>query len=297
MPIEAADSSFLTIRRLYTFFHFHFATGYVFPGERHPFWEMVYVRSGEVDIGADDRVYMLNGGDVIFHRPDEYHSIWANYAHAPELLVVSFECDSPAMRAFERRRLRVTPEQQAMFADLLRQAELTFDAPLDSGKWPVRPGRVGGTYALQLALTRLLMDMLQDNADSAAAPSESPRPDAGEELLIESILSVFKENLRGELRFGDLCRRVGMSATAVKQLFRRCFETTPMAYYERLRISEAQRLLRGGRDVAAAAYAMGFASSGYFSTRFKHVTGQTPTEYLRECRRAGVAEEKSPGFR
>ena len=72
------ESALIEISSVYTFFHFHFATGYVFRGERHPFWEMVYVKSGQVDIGADDDVHMLGGGAVIFHRPDEFHSIWAN---------------------------------------------------------------------------------------------------------------------------------------------------------------------------------------------------------------------------
>ena len=71
------EQAIIEIHRIFTFYHFHFATGYVFPGERHPFWEMVYVLNGQVDIGADERVYALNAGDLIFHQPDEYHSIFA----------------------------------------------------------------------------------------------------------------------------------------------------------------------------------------------------------------------------
>ena len=35
-------------------------------------------------------------------------------------------------------------------------------------------------------------------------------------------------------------------------------------------------------SVAALADALGFSSPAYFSTRFKHTTGQTPREYLKE---------------
>ena len=97
------EKALIEITRLNSFYHFHFATGYVFPGERHPFWELVYVLSGQVDVGADERVYALNAGDLIFHQPDEYHSIWANYAHAPDMIVVTFDCDSDAMRYFQKR--------------------------------------------------------------------------------------------------------------------------------------------------------------------------------------------------
>jgi len=289
------ETPLLEIARIYSFYDFQFATGYVCPGERHPFWEMVYVRSGQVDIGADDGMFTLSSGDVIFHRPGEYHSIWANYAHAPDMIVTAFACDSPAMKAFEKRQLRATPEQQALLNDLLRQAERTFAAPLGHGNRPLNPGCPGGAYTLRLILTRILMDMLPaENAPAQPFPAPGAnRPDAATEALIESIVSYFRANLHGELRFQDLCRHIGMSATAVKQLFHRHFEITPMAYYERIRMSEAQRLLRQTGSVSAAAYALGYSSAGYFSTRFRRVTGLTPTEYIRECLSVGSAMPKA----
>lgn len=294
MPHTAFEETpLLSIEKLFSFYHFQFATGYVFPGERHPFWEMVYVRSGQVDIGADDEMYTLGSGDVIFHRPGEYHSIWANYAHAPDMIVTAFACESPAMRAFERRQLRATPEQQAMLGDLLRQAERTFDAPLGHGNRPMNPDCPGGAYTMRLILTRILMDMLPADRAPGQPASGLHRPDAATEELIESIVAYFRENLHGELRFHDLCRHIGMSATAVKQLFHRHFEITPMAYYERIRMSEAQRLLRQTGSVSAAAYTLGYSSAGYFSTRFRHVTGLTPTEYIRECQAVGPAVQKA----
>ena len=43
-------SSLIAIRRLYSFHYFQFASGYLFPGEKHDFWEMVYIDRGEADL-------------------------------------------------------------------------------------------------------------------------------------------------------------------------------------------------------------------------------------------------------
>lgn len=275
------EQPIIELTALYSFYHFHFATGYVFPGESHPFWEMVCVLNGQVDIGADDEMYMLGAGDVIFHRPDEFHSIWANYAHAPDLLVVSFESDSPAMRFFERRRLHAAPLHRAMIEDLIREAERTFDSSLQHNDWTFRPGRSGGTYALRLLLTRLLMELFNGADQSDAPEGRSRRAEPEEERLIQDVIALMRANLRGELRFADLCRSMGMSATAVKQLFRRRFETTPMAYYEQLRMSEARRRLReGGKSISAVADELGFSSPSYFSARFRRVNGMSPRAFL-----------------
>lgn len=272
----------IEVEELYTFFHFHFATGYVFPGESHPFWEMVYVESGQVDIGADGETYMLGRGDVIFHRPGEFHSIWANYAHSPALIVMTFCCNSPAMAAFEHRQSRTTAAQRGLFASLLREAEQTFAEPLDAGWKSVNPDHPGGSYGMRLILTQLLMDMLKSEVRVPASAADR-EPDTATNAIIQDLIAYMRSHPRGELRFADLCRRAGMSATAVKQLFHRYFETTPMAYYEQLRMTEARRLLRlRGSSVASTAYALGFTSPGYFATRFRRVTGMTPREFMRD---------------
>ena len=73
-----------------------------------------------------------------------------------------------------------------------------------------------------------------------------------------------------------------MSETTLKRLFRSNFSSSPIAYFERLRMIEAQKLMRQSHaGVAAVADALGFSSPAYFATRFRHVTGQTPREYLR----------------
>lgn len=274
----------IEIDSLRTFYHFHFATGYVFRGERHPFWEMVYVINGQVDIGADDRVYALGAGDLIFHQPDEYHSIWANYAHAPDMIVVTFDSGSDAMRRFQKRCLHLAEPQRARLQALLDEANRVYGPSLSSGKWIERPGSVGGAYTLRLLLTVFLTSLLGDRTDAQAKepPAFSVSEKADEEQM-EKAICFMKAHLRHELRFDALCRHMGMSGTAVKELFRRNCASAPIAYFERLRMIEAQKLMRQGCiNVAALADALGFSSPAYFSTRFKHTTGQTPRAYLKE---------------
>lgn len=278
------ETPVIEIASMRTFYHFHFATGYVFRGERHPFWEMVYVLNGQVDIGADDRVYALGAGDLIFHQPDEYHSIWASYAHAPDMIVVTFDCDSDAMHYFQKRRLHLAEPQRARIQALLDEAYRVYGPSLSSGEWLERPGSVGGAYTLRLLLTVFLTSLLggQTNDEETETPVVSIS-EKGDEELMEKAIAFMKAHLRRELRFAALCRHMGMSGTAVKELFRRNCASAPIAYFERLRMIEAQKLMRQGCvSVAALADALGFSSPAYFSTRFRHTTGQTPREYLKE---------------
>ena len=74
---------------------------YSFPGESHDFWEFLCVDKGEVEITADNRAYTLKKGEIIFHKPNEFHTVRANGKIAPNLVVISFDCTSPCMDYFQ----------------------------------------------------------------------------------------------------------------------------------------------------------------------------------------------------
>ena len=87
--------------------YFEYSSNYYFEGERHDFWEFLYVDKGELDVRAGDVVQHLKKGQIIFHKPGEFHALSANGVVAPNLVVVGFVCHGEAMRFFENRVLSV----------------------------------------------------------------------------------------------------------------------------------------------------------------------------------------------
>ena len=64
--------------------------GYFFSGEMHDFWEMAYVMEGAITVTADDRVYTLSRGQMIFHQPMEFHSLRCAGGKPARVLVTIF---------------------------------------------------------------------------------------------------------------------------------------------------------------------------------------------------------------
>lgn len=74
------------------------------------------------------------------------------------------------------------------------------------------------------------------------------------------------------------------AANVSKYHFSRCFaETygeTPMRYLTRRRIERAQDLLRSANlTITEVCHLVGFSSLGSFSSRFRELVGETPTQY------------------
>ena len=78
----------IRIHKIVTMHYFEFDRNFSFAGERHDFWELVYVDSGVVNITAGKAKHTLNRGELIFHKPNEFHTISA--ATAANVFVISF---------------------------------------------------------------------------------------------------------------------------------------------------------------------------------------------------------------
>lgn len=93
----------LVIDAVVTIHYFEYMRDFVFPGESHDFWEFLYVDKGTVLVTAGERDYKLGTGEIIFHKPNEFHAIRSIGKKAPNLVAVSFLSSSPSMKRLESR--------------------------------------------------------------------------------------------------------------------------------------------------------------------------------------------------
>jgi AraC-like DNA-binding protein len=89
---------------------------------------------------------------------------------------------------------------------------------------------------------------------------------------------------RQPLTLEELGRIAFMSPNHLLRTFRAAFHETPHQYLTRVRMERAAALLAGTRQsVTEVCAAVGFASLGSFSARFKRHTGLAPQEYRRRA--------------
>ena len=79
----------IVIEKIVTIHYFEYTSDFFFPGELHDFWEFLFVDKGEIDVVADTKSFTLKKGELIFHKPMEFHSLKANGVIAPNLVVMA----------------------------------------------------------------------------------------------------------------------------------------------------------------------------------------------------------------
>ena len=275
----------MAVDAIVTVHYFEYAKNYVFEGEKHKFWELLYVDKGEVEVMADSTGYRLRQGDIIFHKPDEFHNVFANGVVAPNLVVVSFVCHSAAMSYFEGKILRLDGDERELLSRLVAEARDAFASPLDDPRTlqmvRASSSAFGSEQMVVSLLEQMLIRMVRRGAEQArevkVSSSVKRRSDHD---LAERVIAYMEDNLCGGLSFAQVCRYSAQSATNLKTIFKSATGMGVMEYYRMLKIEYAKRLLReGSGNITQIADRLGYASVHYFSRHFKQATGMTPSEY------------------
>jgi AraC-like DNA-binding protein len=86
-----------------------------------------------------------------------------------------------------------------------------------------------------------------------------------------------------------LAAAAGVSKYHFLRVFRATYGVTPAEYVSRRRIERAQDLLRATNlTVTEVCHAVGFSSLGSFSSRFRSVVGESPSDFQRRYAAAGA---------
>ncbi|MHA6481976.1 helix-turn-helix domain-containing protein [Paenibacillus sp. strain BS8-2] len=295
----------IDIRNIITMFYFELGKDFVFTGESHDFWEMVYVDAGEIGVGADERRYLLSQGSLIFHKPNEFHDLSAVNGSSSNVIVLTFDCSSEAMDGFANRVFKLNNQQKYLLGSIINEGTNAFAYPF---RYPIvrKPDPPPGSEQLiKNWLEILLILLLRDNGIAGADPAmksvgdrtvldvdgpslHTPARDMEEERLVKSIIAYLEQHITARPTLSEISSELHISTTKLKEQFKRHTGQTIMEYLGYLRIERAKQYIREEmRTVTELSELLGYSSVHYFSASFKKAVGMGPSEYAKSIQVLG----------
>ena len=269
---------------------YHISASFRWPGERHDFWELVYVDRGEVIVWANENEYLLKAGEMIFHCPNEYHNVLPYCGKPADIIVIAFVCESPQMSAFEQRIILLGGAEKDCLARIVKEAEKAY-VFFDNNAPAVRLIRredapTGAEQLIRCELEQMLIHMLRRNESIPMKVRKLSSNSANYSAsLAQRAEDYMRQHYGQKLTLKDIAASLNISVSQLKLVFREQIGTSVIGYLTELRMKEAKRLIRENQfSFTQIADIVGYESIYYFSTRFKQVTGMTPTEYARTLR-------------
>ena len=275
----------INISSIVTIHYFEFGPAFVYAGEQHNFWEMVYGDKGSVLIKRDGETLVLKQGEIIFHEPNEFHSI-RSLDSSPNFFVISFNSISPAMARFVKYQTILDKTLKTYLSSIIKEAEKTYVIPKNDPelkKLRLREDAlIGGEQLIKSYLEQFLIFLIRSMLVSAA-PSFPQKEDAMDPF-VESVRQYLIAHVESKIRIEDLCREFGYSRSYLSCRFQEKTGQTLADYAMQLKINEAKRLIRETDfNLAQISACLSFETPQYFSRVFKRKTGMTPTEFKKRA--------------
>ena len=278
-------SKLFDISKIVTIHYFEYDNDFVFDGESHDFWEFLCVDKGEVSVTADQQTHHLKKGDIIFHQPNQFHSVAANGVTPPNLVVISFVCDSPAMKFFESQIFSLGERERALLATVIAEASDAFSTPLNNphtNRLDQNPDQTpGAEQMISLCLEEFLILLYRgQNSHSLDASLKKSVRLRQEDETFAHIRSYMEEHIAESLTISQICRDNLIGHSQLQKLFRSKCSSGIIEYFSQLKIARAKELIREKNlNFTQIADCLGYTSIHYFSRQFKKITGMTPSEY------------------
>ena len=278
------------VDKIYTVHYYEHFHDYPFGGEKHDFWEILYLDTGKL-VATDelyDTPFYMHQGDLLLLPPNTFHNFECYKTVELNLFVISFSCKDPLMETFVKCPLQQTSlAHRAIIAKIISEARSSFTLSLSEIREvqaiELKENAVFGCIKMiRCYLEQLLILLYRSGCSELRAACDTSSAAERKEEFVSDVILFLKENLYEHITMEDVCRQGGFSVSQLQKKFKSTTGLTVMSYLSELRIEEAKYLIRQKKhNFTEIAEMLCFASVHHFSRRFKNFTALSPTEYAK----------------
>ncbi|MBE6595498.1 MAG: hypothetical protein E7644_06835, partial [Ruminococcaceae bacterium] len=106
--VSKALEQTLSVTGIVNLHFFEFSGDFATEGERHPFYELIFVNSGRMLVLSEDYTGYLSKHQMILHRPNAEHSLKCDAGGVPGVIIIGFEANSTILDEFAKTPLTLS---------------------------------------------------------------------------------------------------------------------------------------------------------------------------------------------
>ena len=259
---------------------FEFASDLTTVDEMHPFYELVFVNSGTLNISSEDYTGTLSENEMIIHRKDTNHSLSSTAENSPEVIIIGFECNSKKIDDFSRMPIHLADSNVKKLAEIVKEGRNVFMPPYNVPVYDMKKKKhqlFASEQMLKILLEYFLIRLIREynfnvNAEDA---TEAPR-------LINEIITYVNDNYLEKITIDELAFIFKTNRASLCRDFKRTTGKTLVEFVNMKRFEAAKYKILNTRDTfTKIAEDLNFESIHYFTRFFKKMSGMTPKEFRR----------------
>ena len=279
----------INITKIVTVNHFEFEKNFIFGGESHDFWEIVYADKESLICTADSRVIELKEGELLFHKPGEFHSLAANGLSSPSVYILSFVCRSAAMKFFEGKKLAPNKNFAKYIYSIFEEGARTFAIPFSDPKQKkmalAEMPSLGGGQIIKNYLEIFLINLLRFYTETESGNEIFLPKNKLSSKPVDEVMRILKSRVFEPLTIDEICAETSYGRAYLFRVFKAETGKSIIEYFIELKMEAAKRLLLEDKlSIKDIATELSFSEPNYFTKTFKRVTGMTPSVYKKRAK-------------
>ena len=240
---------------------------YVFPGEKHDFWELTFIDNGELETTVDGESYKLDEMDLILYAPGQYHTQKTGDTKSCSYLTLLFEMDAPEPYLLTNRVYHAHRDIHTALNNFIKVSSnsMLYDNEL-----------------MLCYLKELIVRILQYDFLESSPIASTPMQQRFENELLNEIIIYIQDNIYEQLTIEEICMKFSISRSSLQTLFKNNLGVAPKQYISDLKLNKSKLLIKESiYTISEISGMLGFTSIHYFSRKFKQQFGITPTDYAK----------------
>lgn len=244
----------------------------------HVYYEIIFIRSGNLQYLIGTRRYRIQRGDILLiapgvsHRPLFLERLQEKYAR----IVVWV---SPACVELLRAQWPDLDELNRLpcmlrTGDLPTDSIAAYEAAFRRGVREYTAAEPDWEAAVFANTLQLFVSLRRDFGGGRVA-----QPAAEKRELLDEIMSYVEDHLAGHITLDDTARQFHVSASTVSQLFRKRMGVSYYRFVTQRRLIAAKTLIKEGTALDTVAESVGFSDYSGFYRAFKQEYGISPTRF------------------
>ena len=234
--------------------------------------EFLLLRSGCKQIQVEDRLYEMQGGDLLVVFPGERHGAEDFVQNRTSLayLLMAVPTEVPRFCMLEEEERSALWEQLKLLKGRMLKVSPSVCRTMDRLFDHVNTGLPLERARIRTELMRFLFQILEEaGEEDKSLPAD-----------IAAVIRYIREAREEMPDIAKMAALVNLSESRFKQKFKQATGIPPAEFTVREKIRESQTLLKDpARTVTSIAMELGFSSSQHFSVLFRKYTGLSPIQY------------------
>lgn len=276
LPEVYKTSSNLKITGIYTLFKAVRSADFMSPPECHTAIEMVYVIDGNIGVTANENIYKLSTGNIIFHPTMEFHKLWSEGDNAAKIFIVSFDVEGNLANKFMSGVFEL-PEMLRDFIESIISYLDSQNPKYDANKEIHYRFLYENDFPNMLNIAIKMLEAFM--TAFAFLRMKSVEPENDNKHLYTKIVSVLEQSVYTSISIPEIAEKCKVSTSTIKSAFKNYAGCSIHKFFLKIKMRKAIELLQSGMNVSEVSEKLGFCSPNYFSQVFTRETGKRASEY------------------